>query len=203
MVKKNKTVKAIRLLLIGQVLMLISVLCELNLIYQPMIYFAFLSFVGLIILFVSIFKLFKTNRFFLISFLCVCFTLTLAVVTAILSMVPISQEIKSTFDSVTNIVTKLVSIAFNFGIVRGCSKFAFGKANSKHANLISFISLFGKILSIVFTILKDVYKGTNNYAANALALTSVIIYIVVDICFIVYVFIVYYKSKRLTYEPAK
>ena len=199
--KKEKAVKALRLLFIGELLVILGLLSELGFIYEPLVFISLISFVGLIISLVGIIKLAKVNYFFLISCISVATSLLIGAVTGTLSAIGISKETLNILNSIFNIIGKGLSFIFVFGIIRGCSKAATGSARSKIATVMTLVNFFGKTLAIVFTILAGVYEKSNQTLSNAFVLVSTILTIIVDIYFVYYLFIVYRKAKALVKNP--
>ena len=192
---KKKVVKTLRLLFIGELFTITSFLGELQFAFGPLLYLSLFSLIGMIIVLVSVIKLYRANKFFLLSFLCVCLSLLIGITGAVLTMTNVKPEILATFDFYTKILAKGVNMAFIFGIIRGCSKAALGKANTKYANIMSIVNTVGKGLSILLLIISG-FIQSNETAIVALSVTSVVLSFIVEVFFIVYVYRAYKMSKE-------
>lgn len=198
--KKVKAVKALHLLCIGELFTVLGLLSELEFIYDPLALISLLSIVGIIIVLVGIIKLAWVNKFFLASFICICFAVFIGIVESVLSVAGASNKSLEVYESITNVIAKLISIVFTFGIIRGCSKAATGKANSRSANVMSIVNFAGKAISIIFIVLESIYRDTNEIAADIFALISLLAAIGAEVFFIVYLYRAYKKAKKLLPE---
>lgn len=198
--ERRKAVKALKILFIGELFLMISYFCELSFLYEPLAFLSLLSLIGMIIILVSIVKLFKANKFFLISFLTVCISFLFGVVEAILVLTKCADQTIQTYESVANVLSKAMSMAFIFGVIRGCSKVAMGKANTRFANIMTIVNLIGKGSAILFSILDGFYKSSNPTLSNAFSIVAMTISLGVEIFFVTYVFRAYKKSKNTLKE---
>lgn len=189
--KKIKIAKGLHLLFIGELFTAFGFLCELRIFYLPLSFISLSAVIGIVINLIGIFKLFRFNKFFLISFCCICFSLAAGIGSAALRFVGSGNDIISTFDSIIEIISKILSMAFTFGIIRGCSKAALGKANTRFANVMSIVNFVGKFIAILFIILESLFFKSNDAVIKAFSLCSMFISIGVEIFFVVYVYRAY------------
>lgn len=194
--KKQKAIKALRLLFIGELFVVLGLLSELEVIYDPLALISLVSLVGIIIVLVGIIKLARVNKFFFMSFICVCFAFLVGIVEAVLDIAGASHNSLMVYESITDILAKLASMLFTFGIIRGCSKAATGKANSRFANVMSIVNLVGKVISIVFIILESIYRDDNELAANIFLLISLLAAAGAEIFFVIYLYRAYSKARK-------
>lgn len=180
--------------------MILGLLCELEFIYDPLALISLLSLVGIIIVLVGIIKLARVNKFFFASFICICFSLFVGIVESILRVAGASDNSLMTYEAITSVIAKVASIVFTFGIIRGCSKAATGKANSRSAKVMSIVNFIGKAVSIIFIILESIYRDENELAADIFALISLLAALGSEIFFIVYLHRAYKKAKKILLE---
>lgn len=193
--KAEKAVKALKLLFVGQLITAFGLLGELGVINQSLYLISLISIVGIIITFVGILKLARVNIFFLISSLCVGFTLLLGIVSGVLIGVNVPQATVESFNFICNILTKLVSMLFVFGIIRGCAKAATGSASSRFAKTMTYVNFTGKVAAIAFTILHGIYSDIDPVLSETFAIISMSLSIFVELFFVCYTFRAYKKAK--------
>lgn len=202
MKKKEKALKALKLLLIGEVMIALGLLGELGAIVPMLGLIALISIVGMIVALVGIIKLARVNIFFLISCLALATSLLFGITLGALTAAQLAKDTLDIVNTLFSIAGKGLSCLFIFGIIRGCSKAATGSARSKIATVMTLVNFFGKALAIVFTILAGVYEKSNQTLSNAFVLVSTILTIIVDIYFVYYLFIVYRKAEALVKKTA-
>lgn len=176
---------------------MLGLLSALEFIYDPLAIISLLSLVGIIIVLVGIIKLARINKFFFMSFICICFAIFVGIIESILRVIGISNNSLEVYESITEVISKLVSIVFTFGIIRGCSKASTGKSNSRSAKVMSIVNFAGKFLSITFIILESIYRGENEVAADIFAFISLLAALGAEVFFIVYLYRAYSKAKKL------
>lgn len=196
MITKEKALKALKLLFVGELFVVLGLLGELGSIYQPLALISLIAIVGMIIALIGIIKLRKVNIFFLISCLAIAAALAVGILSGVLAVTGIPQNVISIINDVANIVGKGFSFVFVFGIIRGCAKAATGSARGKIATIMSLINFSGKALAILFAILAGIYEK-NEGLANGFVLASTFSTIAVDLAFVCFLFIICRKASKI------
>lgn len=193
--KENKVVKSLKLLFIGNLLILLGLFGALDFITPFIAFIALLSVVGIFILLFGVVRLARINVFFFISFITVLVSMVIGIGGSLINVYLFGTDFANFFDILTQIIAKLSSMVFMFGIIRGCSKAALGKARTPFAFKISLINFIGKTIVIVFLLLEGFLKKSNPTAANVFSVIQMVISIIVQVCFLVYLYLAYRYAK--------
>ena len=196
MIKKEKALKALKLLFVGELLVVLGLLGELGALYGPLAMISLIAIVGMVIALVGIIKLRKVNIFFLISCLAIASALAVGLISGILAVAGVPENALSVINDIANILGKGFSFVFVFGIIRGCAKAATGSARGKIATIMSLVNFGGKALAILFTILSGIYEQDAGLA-RGFVLASTFSTITVDLAFVCFLYIIYRKAKSV------
>lgn len=200
-IKNNnqRNIKSLLLLFIGEVLTVSGLLCALASLFRPFIFLALLSLAGVIVMLIGVIRLCRVNKFFLIALISFCLTIAVAVTGFILDFARANNDAIAKYGSITSVIDKGLSMVFTFGVIRGCSKVATGKANTRFANIMTIANIAGKGVSILFTVLSSLYYEKNPDLANAFVIVTTIVAMGAEVFFIVYLYRAYLKAKK-SYE---
>lgn len=195
--KKEKAVKALKLLFIGELIVAIGLLGELYLAYEPLAMIAIVSIIGTIIALIGITKLGRVNKFFLTACIIIGLSLLIGVTTGALTTFGLAPKVVEVMKDASNIIGKVFSFVFIFCVIRGCSKAATGSARSKIATIMTIVNIVGKGIAITFSILQSIFGSKNPTFAGACSIVSMAASMFVQIYFVYYIFIAYKKAKSL------
>lgn len=199
-ITREKAVHALKLLFIGEVFIVFGILGELNVIYQPLAFIALFAIVGVIIIFVGIFKLIKLNRYFLISALSIIVALVIGLVGAIIPFTNPTPEFQKIFAFFETISSKFLSMLLVFGIIRGCAKAATGTIEGLFAKIMINVNFYGKLTALVFSILEIVFRDINLPLSKTFAVISMVLYISVEVFFACFTYLAYKKAKNTLHK---
>ena len=196
--KKNKAVKALHQLSIGEIFVCSGLLIDLAFLTEWLNILAIFSLVGVFIMLFGVIKLRKINKYFFYAFLSVLGTFILAIVSGALDFVLKDQESALTaLSTVRTIVTKIISLVYMFGIVRGCALAATGEKKSKFGFHMVLVNFFAKAIAIVLNLVVQIFLKDDPTISGTLTIIATIVTVFAELYFCVYLFRTHRKAKAL------
>ncbi len=196
--KQRKSIKAFHTVAIGEILACFGLLVELGFLTPWLNFAALVALVGIVVMLVGVIKLRKTNKFFVISFIAVLSTLVVSlafgVVDAVLQANNLTES-KDTINTIQQIISKVISFVYTFGLVRGCALAATGKSKSKFGTHMILVNGGGKVISIALSIISGMFLEGNPVASGVLSIVSTVISVIVELYFCVFLYRTYLKAK--------
>lgn len=196
--RQRKGLKALHTLAIGEILACTGLLVELGFLTPWFNLAAFFAVVGVITMLVGVIKLRKVNKFFVISFIAILFTLFVGITFSVIETIFLANNITNYSESLSTaqqIISKVISFVYTFGIVRGCALAATGKAKSKFGTHMILVNGGGKFTSIAIKIICGFFLTNYPVADKTLSIIATVISVIVELYFCVFLYRTYLKAK--------
>ena len=198
--KQKRGIKALRVLSIGEILSCFGLLIELSFLTPWLNFAALVAMIGVIMMLVGVILLRKVNKFFVISFIAIVATLFVSIAFGVTDVILQANNVANyneTLSTIQLVISKIISLVYVFGLVRGCALAATGQSKSKFGTHMILVNGGGKFISIALSIISGYILSDNQVASEVLSIISTIISVIVELYFCVFLFRTYLKAKAL------